>query len=357
MTQSTSTRASVIAEIAEAARIVAPLWPLGTAVAVNPLWDLRRLGFEGAIARARSVLGIDGYPSASIFESAWKEGLLTTADLDTAQAEMVTRMSKEPDSGATVRWRSVIEARDPVFGTERLDALDAEVARWVTWYIGEPVVGSEPDSFFRYWRERAPKDRGARRLLGREGAGAVEALPADPLITVAYSLEALGLDGVGRRQELMIQLGRLLGWASHAKWRSQWFHGTSHLPPLSLTDYLGVRMAYLVIMERSRVGAQSEDTTFPRHQRELLRDSLDEYARLDSLALPERLAELGLDESPLTRRQLALRAMELNYQEKLLQKLRKNRDTALSNGPRPAPRYQAVFCIDVRSEGLRRHLE
>ena len=42
-------RASILVDLDEAARFVPPMWPLSTFVAVNPLWDLRQLGFDGAI--------------------------------------------------------------------------------------------------------------------------------------------------------------------------------------------------------------------------------------------------------------------------------------------------------------------
>jgi uncharacterized protein YbcC (UPF0753/DUF2309 family) len=353
---SPTTRSLVIAEIAEAARITAPLWPLGTAVAVNPLWDLRHLGFDGAITRAREVLGIDGYPSASLLESVIERGLLTDADLVAAAEERAQRLVTRRQDEPTMRCRSVVERRDPRAGGALLEALDAEVARWATWYVGEPLVGSQPDSFYRYWREHAPRDRGVRRLLGKAGARAIALLPEDPLAAVTHALEGLDLEGPARRQELMIQLGRLLGWASHAKWRSQWFHGNTHVPPLGITNFLAVRMAYLVVLE----GAHATVADGRGHHTP--EDDVpglwgDDYAMIDQRELPPLVKDAQLDDAPRVQRQVALRAMELHYQHQLASALGANHHATASHDESTPPRYQAVFCIDVRSEGLRRHLE
>ncbi len=55
-------RARLRVEIANAARIVAPVWPLERFVAVNPLVGLIEEGFDGAVADARRWLGARGYP-------------------------------------------------------------------------------------------------------------------------------------------------------------------------------------------------------------------------------------------------------------------------------------------------------
>ncbi len=52
-----------------------------------------------------------------------------------------------------------------------------------------------------------------------------------------------------------------------------------------------------------------------------------------------------------------LKALESGYQEQLLSSLMKNRSASSASPPNIRPQAQAVFCIDVRSELLRRHLE
>ena len=74
-------RTRLLAQVDEASRVVAPLWPLSTFVAVNPLWDLRQMPFHEAVAYAGEVLGIGGYPPPALFARAYAEGRVTADDL------------------------------------------------------------------------------------------------------------------------------------------------------------------------------------------------------------------------------------------------------------------------------------
>ncbi|MHB1739675.1 MAG: putative inorganic carbon transporter subunit DabA, partial [Actinomycetes bacterium] len=77
-------RARLLAQVEQAARVIAPLWPLSTFIAVNPLWDLRQMPFDAAIAHAARVLGIYGYPPVALFAEAYASRRVTAADLRTA---------------------------------------------------------------------------------------------------------------------------------------------------------------------------------------------------------------------------------------------------------------------------------
>jgi uncharacterized protein len=70
------------------------------------------------------------------------------------------------------------------------------------------------------------------------------------------------------------------------------------------------------------------------------------------LAIPDRVA-------PDTHGRIWLEAHETRYREALLSRLAARHRELLPGSPRPdaRPAAQAVFCIDVRSEGFRRHLE
>ncbi len=79
-----TSHARLLVELDEAARVISPLWPLGTFIAVNPFWDLRQLGFEAAVSVARMVFGANGLPSPDYFVDALASGRVTSADVEGA---------------------------------------------------------------------------------------------------------------------------------------------------------------------------------------------------------------------------------------------------------------------------------
>ncbi|MHB1713132.1 MAG: putative inorganic carbon transporter subunit DabA, partial [Acidimicrobiales bacterium] len=83
-TEPLAARARMLAQVEEAARVIAPLWPLSTFIAVNPLWDLRQMCFGDAIAHADRVLDVSGYPAAALFAEAYASRRVTVADLRAA---------------------------------------------------------------------------------------------------------------------------------------------------------------------------------------------------------------------------------------------------------------------------------
>ena len=71
-------------QVEEAARVIAPLWPLSNSIAVNPLWDLRQMPFDEAVLHARDALGISGYPSLGLVAKEYASGRIADEDIQTA---------------------------------------------------------------------------------------------------------------------------------------------------------------------------------------------------------------------------------------------------------------------------------
>ena len=131
-------RIHLLAQVDEAARAVAPLWPLSTYIAVNPLWDLRQMPFHEAVEYAAQVLGIAGFPSPALFAEAYAERRITAADLravldsDHAQGRPAGVSIERSDGGGPEGppATTAAERYDHLFGTSIADAVDREVAKW-----------------------------------------------------------------------------------------------------------------------------------------------------------------------------------------------------------------------------------
>ena len=359
-------RARLLVQVEEAARVIAPLWPLSTFIAVNPLWDLRQMPFDEAVAHASVVLGIYGYPPAALFAEAYASRRITVVDLRTALDDRCAvvagarRRGKHEDGAGASRTLTTTERYDLAFGTGIAAAVDREVAKWCAAYLAG-MMPAEPDGgFYAVWRAIVAWDPAARRIAGRAGRDRLAQLGAQPEDAILACLERLDIADGDRVSELARQLARMPGWAGHAKWRSRWAAPHHPGPVLHLVDYLAVRLGYEAellgtALAREPKRRRSGRAPFPgRSGGKDIGSKGPEAppAHFDVAGLPDDLRE-QLSRLPASKAaSVWLAAYEGHYRDWLLATL--DQPTAC---PVARPVAQAVFCMDVRSEGLRRHLE
>jgi len=340
-------RAALRAQVAAAGRIVAPVWPLGSFVAVNPLGGLVDRPFEEAVATARSALGIRGVPGPDELRRALDEGRATRADVRAAvrrrhpglsaagAAALAARVVDAEDRPPAPAPRTAAERCDLALGTRVAPAVDAEVGKWCAAFAGAegsawPMPGRERGLYLA-WRDLAGRGSALRRLARPGVRKRLEALPDAAEDALLHALEALRIPAGEREAELRGQLGRQPGWASVAAW-----HEHRGIPGLDLVQLLAVRLTY-----EAELVAAAEDAGRDRRRPRTVPPGAEDaaHARMDG---DDR--ELGV---------LALAALEGAYADRLLAAL----DRPVRERPAGRAAAQAVFCIDARSEGLRRHLE
>jgi len=160
-----------------------------------------------------------------------------------------------------------------------------------------------------------------------------------------------------RVDEFRRQLLRLPGWVGHAKWRTEWAPPSEAGAVLAPIDILAVRMA----LEAAVIGPVPDTPVDDSSNAGAGDDLLDR--RIDAVSAylapgrhPDDLTAIRhvLAAVPgAMRASLWLAAQERAFDERLLTVL--GRIDPGRATERPAA--QAVFCIDVRSERMRRHLE
>ena len=331
--------ARLLAELDEAARVTAPLWPLGTFIAVNPFWDLRQLGFEGAVSVARKAFGTIGMPSPRYLAEALATGRVTSADVAQAADDVTdgTATRIQPSKDLT-RWSSAV----PTSSAE----VNRQVAKWCAAFLAAKLPGAPESAFYPSWRAAVGFDPGTRVLLGRQGRSILADLPENAEDALAWCLDEVCLDRDGWRHELVTQLVALPGWAAHAKWRSRWAPAGTPGPALDLVDYVAVRLAYDTIWRRRHPVGDAPQAPLPSARRAAAEDPRD----VPGLSWTAKTALAALDRDQADRAWLL--AMERHYRDGLLGLLGSAADKL-----GPAAEVQVVFCIDARSEGVRRHLE
>ncbi|BCX47109.1 UPF0753 protein [Haloferula helveola] len=325
--------------ISEALKRIAPLWPLEHFVAVNPFLGLVDRPFSDACATLRRTAGQAPVQSPDAYLRAWNEGEITPNDLATVTGGRWTRESlidalENADEAQLLHpvatFADIIDQTLPNAHWARF--ITEEVAKWcavhfdrnqTTWVSPWRDLG-----LFAAWKSSACHDR-KPEAFGLPGFREfVKSLPDDPNTAIRACLDQLEPAGVDIADFLHRQLVSVAGWAGHIQYlvREDAMRGDENQ---TLLDLLAIRLSYDAALHRA-FGSDPQITTAWRHH-----------------GVSAETSEL--DEA-LTRWQ---QAYEAGYQRKLAAEL-----TSQPSAPSTSrPPVQAVFCIDVRSEIVRRHLE
>ncbi|MBX0327679.1 DUF2309 domain-containing protein, partial [Oscillochloris sp. ZM17-4] len=311
------------------------LWGLDGFVAVNPF-----LGFvDWPLAEAARAIG-DGIgarvlPDMAFYRERWRGGAFVMADL----VHAARRAGQEPPALAAILSGAAptplrpsapaltfAERHDHAHGTRWEEQAVRHVALWCAALV--PPDGSAPAGLYAAWRDAARADR-SLEIAGLRGWRAwARGLPAQPAAALATALDALQVAPAERPSYLYHLLGGVLGWASYLR-RDTWAAGDHELGPL--LDLLAIRACTdAAIAQGTGLGIPTPNPQLPTPN--------------------SQLPTPGIEDEDL--RLIFQEALEDSYVRGLLGDIRPP-----AAAPQGRPDVQAVFCIDVRSEPLRRHLE
>ncbi len=363
----------------QACAAIAPAWPLDRAIAVNPHWSRIGMPVRRVAARMAVLGGIAVFPSRSMQRDAWRTGRIVPADLDQA----LRQVTQAADAGLTPP--QCVEALHAAPSVTQLplliDVLDNDPRRHtrLSWreaithqvsqtcaaYFDAHQADWQPErgqGLYAFWRETLQHDHGIGLLMGLPRLGrAIDALPATAQDAEHWVMTRLGLPQAVWADYLEAVLLTVNGWASWCAYLG-WQAGLEGRDDPHLRALLAIRLAW---------GA-------------LLLECKDDVAARQAFAALQRA--WGDAPAALQRAEQALRvdevwqvALEVGYQRTLAQRLHGAGDAGVTIQARaahgkdvqpvsaqpagaqpsdaPPVEVQAAFCIDVRSEPLRRALE
>jgi uncharacterized protein len=339
---------------------------------VNPLGGLLEHPFAEATATARRWFGARTHLSLEAYRAEYAAGRIGRPHLDQAIERGLLTVggagSSPGDSSPLdiVRWdlvRGPVAADAPPDDDALGAALDQILTTWCATYVDEAdVPWSMPGregGFYRAWRGVAAGDRRLGAVIGTSGRTRLAQLPDDPVDALTLALDAAGVtdDRVAVIRSLLL---RTPGWASYARWCDDWAPADHQGLRLRMLDLAAVRaaMAYAAAEHLADVETSVTDPATGSKLGERVTAVIDGLG-LDPATAPavtgllERFPEPG-------RQAIWLDAHEWSVRDRLLVRLDGSRGGVVPAGAMAAPERpaaQLVFCIDVRSEGMRRHLE
>ena len=301
---------------------------------------------------------------------------------------------------------------DRVLGTQIVEQINREMTKWCEAFLDEghatwPMPGRQ-GGFYSAWKILAQQEWSPCGIKNSRKKLAL--MPSHPEDALLETLGALGVHPEARQDYLALHLAALSGWAGFIKWRADQSEYEWQLAyPIDLSQYLAARLWYeRELVEHACRNARGIDGSVEAIAADLKRrgevpinqpsgagtndriplkaawrlSALAQALEIDPALLPQSAAEDllriiewldGFPES--VHGAVWLKAFETGYREQLLEKLGSRigvlsefssdqSPSAHSDAPgeidsevKVRPQAQAVFCIDVRSEPFRRHLE
>lgn len=338
--------------IDESLKIATPAWPLQNTVAVNPFWFLRDKGFDAALGEASVAVQTLLMMPISFYREKIQRGEITTTSIQEALQSARQRWPELPsDVEPFLKISTQLEAEVPKVktfaeffgpGESWAPKISAELGKYAAAYFDDkqacvpfPV---KDESFWTAWIKMQSFDK-TMDVWGAKGfQDSAEKLDRlDAVQAIEFMLQDMDLSSSSQQLYLTRLNASVMGWSTQFKYL-EWQRslGYSVSRSSSAMDLLAVRLAYdyiLYALARKR---------FPGPANQWLR-KLESSAQKSHSSAPSSASQA---------QSVFQLAWELSYQKSVIRQMRDTR--AIPNGN---PRVQMVFCIDVRSEMIRRHLE
>ena len=302
----------ILNSIDQASQVIGKTWPLYAFVASNPLSGYENSPFLDAVSSAQKQFNANAFPAAKRYRNAWEKGEINT--------DVLLKLLKESDwNQSPEESLRLLESQD---SSEELNAnsdVDRIMVKWLSAFMDEGLAEWElpfkTEGFYAAWRHLAIYD-------SETGTTALKDIPKSSIEAVEELLK-----DYSEEEYVTIfkyHLSALPGWTGYIKHRIETNSAWQQEYPISLLDYLAARLWTVKKLNLAILPENSEDTS--------------------DLRIPK------LQNS-------WLKAWEQTWQNELVDLLEVESLVSHTSEESAVPDAQMVFCIDTRSELIRRHIE
>jgi hypothetical protein len=299
--------------IEEASHVIGKTWPLYSFVTSNPLSGYEEMSFEKAVKQARKILNANVFPEAGLFRQAWEKG-------EIEENILLALLQENQLLESPAYYLRQMANQKPIESKNSQHDLDRIMAKWLAAFMDEGLaeweMPNKKEGFYSAWRKLVVYDNDMPKI-------AIGDIPK----TKTEALEKL-LKGYSTSDFTKIftwHLAALPGWTGYINHRTTYTSQWQQEYPITLEDYLAVRLWVAKIID-AEIYPEDRDTS-----------TISTLSKLQYTWL---------------------RAWEKSWQKELVKVLDKQQNSnQTSKKEEQVPDAQLVFCIDTRSELIRRHVE
>jgi len=332
----------------------APTWPLDRSIAVNPWWEMRAEPFSKVAARLATLGKINCLMPGAYYKRQWGRAI-SPSHLQMAKNELKTVATQEQllaaleTSAVPKPWHNFVDFLDDTVEQRNKMAWRAEVEQQISQFCGaffqypERMLSgvSAGHAFFQSWREVVGLDKGIGILMGaREINQQIHSLPESISgVYEAFHKEVFAgqfseAACVDYATSLLLDVNGWTSWLAYQAWQDRLVGNDNDL----IEQLLAIRLCWELLLWRHLQVKTA--ASYELIKRQFLAQFQRSAARFDEILQNQQLLWVWQ------------RALEYAYQEPLQQQLLK-----VQPSPAATPKVLAIFCIDVRSEPMRRALE
>ena len=339
--------ASLQESVADVCTRIAPNWPLDKLIAVNPYWELKHQAFSDVASRLAVLGGIQSLMPKRFWLDAYQQGKISDSALQQAalihgHQQGLDSLKATTESVAPTSWQNLSGLVDQYRTAHQVswhDEIIQQISQFCAAFYQSNAILERIDGekgqpcFYKSWRNNIIKDNGIGVLMAEpELAKSIGTLPESPEALFEIAMAELEVGESIQHDYLHALLLDINGWAAYVAYR-RWQNLSDDMIPL-----LATRLAWELIIWRHL-----------QHSDAAVKAAVTEKWRQEQHSLDDKLQQHKIHQQALW---IWHTAHELTQQQQLQQQLRATRDV-----PEQKPTMQAVFCIDVRSEIIRRALE
>ncbi len=303
---------TILSSIDKASKVIGKTWPLYTFVASNPLSGHENSSFSEAVKTAKHHFDATVFPEAKMYREAWEKG-----EIDN---ELIKRVLLE--EGLTKSPEEYLKHIEQQSQKEVLNVnhvIDRIMAKWLAAFMDEGLaewhMPFKSEGFYNAWRLLVIYD-------DETGLKSLKDIPPTSLDALESVLKEFPESEY--TELLTYHLAALPGWTGYINHRQESDSEWQRQYPITISDYLAARLL------------TAKSLGIP-----LLPESKDSTENRLILKL----------------QYLWLKAWEQSWQNQLVQTLERQSVMPQTNENDSIPDAQMVFCIDTRSELIRRHVE
>lgn len=304
---------SLLNKIERASKVIGKTWPLYSFVTSNPLSGYENTHFKKAAQNAENLLGAKVFPESYMFHQAWQQGEIN-------RKELVALLSENGMSQSPEHYLQQLDSMKKIKIQNTNAELDRIVVKWLMAFMDEGLaeweMPNKNEGFYKAWRKLAIYDEEIEvRFLSELPKTSTEALT-----------QVLKNHTEQEQFKIMeYHLAALPGWAGYIKYRKETNSPWQQEFSITLEDYLAVRLWIAKCLRIEILPKKNEHQT------------------------QKSISKLQY---------VWIKAWEKSWQNELIIKLKKQTDTTeILNNKQDVPDAQMVFCIDTRSELIRRNVE